>query len=70
MARGVEIKADGGYVVWYPTSAGRVLCEGPVAEWPQWILELATRNSPSAASADGKSAGSSPGMAAELPVAS
>jgi hypothetical protein len=79
IARGIDVKANGGYVVWYPASAGRVLCEGPVAEWPQWILELAGRNSSSAApltAADG--AGSPPmprtsptrAMAAGFPVSS
>jgi hypothetical protein len=74
---GVEIKADGGYVVWYPASAGRVLCEGPVAEWPQWLLNLAGNSSSAAFSlAGGELAGSSPtpvtsqGMAAGLPVSS
>lgn len=44
VARGVDVKADGGYVVWHPKSGLRVLCEGPVAEWPEWILEAAREN--------------------------
>jgi hypothetical protein len=31
---GVDVRADGGYVVWWPASGGRVLCEGPIAPWP------------------------------------
>jgi hypothetical protein len=34
IAPGVEIKADGGYIIWWPAHGGRVLCEGPVAEFP------------------------------------
>jgi hypothetical protein len=51
---GVEIKSTGGYVVWHPASAGRVLCEGPIAEWALWILEiLGNSHSAAALSAEG-----------------
>ena len=44
IAAGVEIKADGGYVIWWPAHGGRMLCEGPVAEFPTWLLdEVVTR---------------------------
>jgi hypothetical protein len=44
IAPGVEIKADGGYVIWWCEHGCRVLCEGPVAEFPRWLAEeLATR---------------------------
>ena len=44
IAPGVEIKADGGYVIWWPAHGCRVLCEGPVAEFPRWLFdELVTR---------------------------
>jgi hypothetical protein len=38
---GVDVKADGGGVVWWPAQFYPVLCEGPVAKWPEWLLELA-----------------------------
>ena len=38
IAPGIDVKADGGYVVWWPANCGRVLCEGPVAELPAWVL--------------------------------
>jgi hypothetical protein len=48
IADGVDVRADGGYAVWWPASEGRshgnaghVLREGPIAEWPDWLLELA-----------------------------
>jgi hypothetical protein len=39
IAPGVEIKGDGGYVIWWPSHGGRVLCEGPVAEFPRWLFD-------------------------------
>jgi hypothetical protein len=42
IAKGIDVRADGGYVVWWPSQFYPVLCEGPVAEWPAWLLELAT----------------------------
>jgi hypothetical protein len=44
IAPGVEVKADGGYVIWWPSHGCRVLCERPVAEFPRWLAEeLVTR---------------------------
>jgi hypothetical protein len=68
IARGIDVKADGGGVVWYPKSGLRVLCEGPVAEWPQWILDLARNSSSASSLADGESAGSSPTSVPSSPV--
>jgi hypothetical protein len=36
---GVDVRADGGYVIWWPASGGRVLCEGPIAPWPASLDE-------------------------------
>jgi hypothetical protein len=41
IAPGVDVKADGGGVVWWPAQFYPVLCEGPVASWPEWLLALA-----------------------------
>ncbi len=48
IAPGVEIKGAGGYFIFWPTVGGQVLCDAPVAEFPQWVLELlnATRSGP------------------------
>jgi Bifunctional DNA primase/polymerase, N-terminal len=40
IAPGIDIKADGGYVIWWPSAAGRVLCDGPVAPFPAWVIDL------------------------------
>jgi hypothetical protein len=39
IARGVDVRADGGAIVWWPQAGYRVLCEGPVAEWPTILHE-------------------------------
>ena len=44
IAPGVDLKGEGGYVIWWPEHESRVLCEGPVAEFPRWLVdELVTR---------------------------
>jgi hypothetical protein len=44
IAPGVDVKGDGGYVIWWPEHGCSVLCEGPVAEFPRWLFdELVTR---------------------------
>jgi hypothetical protein len=39
LARGVDIKADGGYAIWHPAAAGKVLRDLPLAPFPEWIAE-------------------------------
>jgi hypothetical protein len=40
IAPGVDTKGDGGYVIWWPTHGGRVLCAGPIVDFPVWLAEL------------------------------
>jgi hypothetical protein len=37
IAPGVDVRAELGYIIWWPASGGRVLCEGPIAPWPAWL---------------------------------
>jgi hypothetical protein len=39
IAAGVDVRAGGPHIVWWPAHGGRVLCEGPVAEFPRWVLD-------------------------------
>ena len=38
LARGVDIRAEGNFFVWWPRSAGRVLCDEPLVPIPEWIV--------------------------------
>lgn len=41
---GVDGRADGGYIVWWPSEGERVVCEELPAPWPDWLLaELTPR---------------------------
>jgi hypothetical protein len=40
LASGVEFLSTGRWAVWWPSHAGRVLCEGPVAVLPDWLHEV------------------------------
>jgi hypothetical protein len=35
---GVDVKANGGYIVWWPTHR-KVLMDAPIAMWPKWLLD-------------------------------
>lgn len=36
IARGVDVRADGGYVIWWPRQGLKVI-ENPIAEWPEFL---------------------------------
>jgi len=38
IARGVDMKAEGGCAIWWPAAGHPVLHEGPPAPWPSWLL--------------------------------
>jgi hypothetical protein len=37
IARGVDVRGDGGYVIWWPIAGLPVLCDAPLALWPEWL---------------------------------
>jgi hypothetical protein len=39
IAPGVDIRAGGPHFIWWPAHGGRILCEGPIADFPRWIVE-------------------------------
>jgi hypothetical protein len=39
-AKGVDVRSTGGYVIWWPWTGCKVLCEGPIAEWPSALIEV------------------------------
>jgi hypothetical protein len=38
-APGVDVRGDGGYAIWWPAAGYPVVCNAPLAPWPQWLLE-------------------------------
>jgi Bifunctional DNA primase/polymerase, N-terminal len=42
IAPGIDVRADGGYIVWWPATAEPVLSDVPPAPWPQWLLDALT----------------------------
>ena len=37
IAAGVDVRADGGYVIWWPAAGLPVISDMPVAAWPAWL---------------------------------
>ena len=45
IAMRVDVRGDGGYVIWWPAMGLPVLCDGPVAWWPEWLrTQLVSQN--------------------------
>jgi Bifunctional DNA primase/polymerase, N-terminal len=39
IAAGVDVRAEGGYVIWWPAEGLRVTCERLLAGWPSWLRD-------------------------------
>jgi Bifunctional DNA primase/polymerase, N-terminal len=37
IAPGVDVRATGGYVIWWPAAGFPVLCDATPAPWPEWL---------------------------------
>jgi hypothetical protein len=37
IAPGIDVRGDGGYIIWWPATGLPVLCNGPFAPWPEWL---------------------------------
>jgi hypothetical protein len=35
---GVDVKSNGGYIVWWPAYDRKILLDAPPAPWPEWLL--------------------------------
>jgi len=40
VARGLDVRADAGYAIWWPASGLPVLNDAPIDEWPEWLLSI------------------------------
>jgi hypothetical protein len=38
IASGVDTRGDGGFAIWWPAAGLPVLCDAPLAFWPDWLL--------------------------------
>ena len=48
IALGVDTRADGGYVIWWPANGLPIFSDAPPASWPEWFLsELRPKVRPS-----------------------
>lgn len=41
--RGVDVRATGGYIIWWPSCGGAVASDAELAPWPAWLLEKALK---------------------------
>jgi Bifunctional DNA primase/polymerase, N-terminal len=39
IACGVDVRANGGYIIWWPATGLRVLRQAPLVHWPEWLLD-------------------------------
>ena len=40
IARGVDIRADNGYIIWWPATGLALMRDAPLTNWPQWLLDI------------------------------
>ena len=41
IAQGVDVRGQGGYIVWWPAHGVRTVSDAPTAHWPDWLLSVA-----------------------------
>jgi hypothetical protein len=39
IASGVDVRGDGGYIIWWPASGLSVQNDSALADWPEWLVE-------------------------------
>src|SRR5262249_19890833 len=49
IARGIDVRAAGGYIIWWPAAGMPMLCDAPLAQWPRWLASPKQHPPPAAA---------------------
>ena len=44
IARGIDVRANGGYIIWWPATGLPVLRTAPLTDWPHWLLDDLVRS--------------------------
>jgi hypothetical protein len=37
IAKGIDVRGNGGYIIWWPAAGCPVLSDAPIARWPDWL---------------------------------
>jgi Bifunctional DNA primase/polymerase, N-terminal len=53
IARGIDVRGDGGFIIWWPARGFRVLSDAEIADWPEFLLAKALHPSAPCGSDDG-----------------
>lgn len=46
IAPGVDVRAEGGYIIMPPSQGYRIISEAEVAPWPEWLVAIARKRDP------------------------
>lgn len=47
IAEGIDVRGDGGYIIWWPAAGLDIVDRSPAAQWPAWLAEQAMPPPPS-----------------------
>jgi hypothetical protein len=69
IAQGVDVKADGGFIIWWPKEGLEVSFAEALAPWPEWLVEKAKASRSYTHIGDGEDWGAANGSGGPIPPA-